>query len=77
MALAFDALLSEALSLPPRERLFLASLLLESTEADTLRGAGQQWDQELVERIRAIDSGIEAGIPYEEVRRVVRERLGF
>jgi len=77
MAKALDAVIKEAMNLPLEEKLFLANYLLESAEDAAPEGAEQEWDREIIDRIKAIDEGRESGIAYEDVRRAVRARLNL
>ena len=58
------------MDLPPRQKLALAEFLLESAEAAADPEAEAAWDSEIRDRIRAIDEGRVAGVPYEEVMRL-------
>ena len=65
----------EAMDLPPRQKLALAEFLLESAEAAADPEAEASWDSEIRDRIRAIDEGRVAGVPYEDVMRSAEDRL--
>ena len=63
------------MDLPPRQKLALAEFLLESAEAAADPDAEAAWDSEMRDRIRALDEGRVAGVPYEDVMRSAEARL--
>ncbi len=75
MPTTLEQVTKEAMDLPPRQKLALAEFLLESAEAAADPEAEAAWDSEIRDRIRAIDEGRVAGVPYEEVMRLAEERL--
>ena len=75
MPTTLEQVTKEAMDLPPRQKLALAEFLLESAEAAADPEAEAAWDSEIRDRIRAIDDGRVAGVPYEEVMRLAEERL--
>ena len=70
MPTTLEQVTKEAMDLPPRQKLALAEFLLESAEAAADPEAEAAWDSEIRDRIRAIDEGRVAGVPYEEVMRL-------
>jgi hypothetical protein len=75
MSKALEEVTKEAMDLPLRQRLALASFLLESADAPSDPEAETAWDSEIRDRIRAIDEGRETGIAYDEVLREAQRRL--
>ena len=75
MSKALEEITKDAMGLPPRQKLALAGLLLESAEGAGDPEAGAAWDSEIRDRIRAIDEGRVAGVAYEEVMRAAERRL--
>ena len=75
MPKALAEVTKEAMDLPPRERLALASFLLESADAASDPEAEAAWESEIRDRIRAIDDGRVAGIAYPDVMREADRRL--
>lgn len=65
----------EAMDLPPRQRLALAELLLQSADPAVDPEAQAAWDSEIRDRIRAIDEGRVTGITYDDVMRAAESRL--
>jgi putative addiction module component (TIGR02574 family) len=63
------------MDLPLRQRLALAELLLQSTDAASDPQAQAAWDSEIRDRIRAVDEGHVSGIPYDDVMRAAESRL--
>ena len=62
-------LLKDALSLPPEGRAALADSLLESLDQEVDEGVEQAWLDEIQKRLREIDTGAVAMIPWEEAER--------
>lgn len=62
-------LLKDALSLPPEGRAALADSLLESLDQEIDEGAEQAWLDEIQKRLREIDAGAIAMLPWEEAER--------
>ena len=75
MPKALAEVTKEAMDLPPRQKLVLAGLLLESADAGADPEAEAAWDSEIRDRIRAIDEGRVAGIAYEAVMCEAERRL--
>jgi len=68
-----DELLRQALELEPQARAELAALLLDSVPAEPKVDVDSAWAAEVSRRIRELESGSVATIPWEEVRdRLVR-----
>lgn len=62
-------LLKDALALPPEGRAALADSLLESLDQEIDDGAEQAWLDEIQKRLREIDTGAVAMLPWEEAER--------
>jgi hypothetical protein len=75
MTTSIEELTREALQLSPRQRLALAGFLLEIDESSADPEVDAAWDQEIQDRIKAIDSGAVVGIPYDDVMRAANKRL--
>lgn len=76
MAMALEDLTREALQLSSRQRLALAGFLLELDRSSGSQSSEADWNEEILSRIEAIDSGVAVGIPYSEVMRAAEDRLG-
>jgi Putative addiction module component len=75
MPKALEEVTKEAMDLPPRQRLALASFLLESADAASDPGAEAAWDTEIRDRIREVDESRVTGIAYVDVMREAERRL--
>jgi len=67
-------ILKEALRLPPEARAALAGSLLDSLDEAVDEGAEAAWEAEIAARLKALDSGQSATVPWAEVRRRIAER---
>jgi putative addiction module component (TIGR02574 family) len=67
----------DAADLPPPERLKLARILLDLSEAATESPEDVQnaWDQEIERRLQELRSGKVKGVPLEEVKAKIEARL--
>lgn len=70
-----DKLRAEALTLSDSERATLAYDLVKSLDAPADSDAASEWDNEIVRRLRAIDSGTATLIDRDELTRRFKERL--
>ena len=75
MTTTLEELTLGALRLPGRQRLALAGFLLEMTDATGDTDTDEAWEREIQERIRAVDNGSVAGIPWEQVMQKAEQRL--
>ncbi len=75
MTTTLEELTVSALRLPGRQRLALAGFLLEMTDASADADTDEAWEHEIQDRIRAVDSGSVAGIPWEQVMQTAAQRL--
>lgn len=75
MAKPLEEITREALELPSQQRLALAGFLLEVDGVGGDVEAQAIWEEEIRERIRAIDQGAARGISHEEVMREAQKRL--
>ena len=76
MASLFENVAEQALSLSVRERLRLASELLESVEPRGDEEIERAWEQEIQRRIADIDSGKAKGRAWDDVKRDFDSRYG-
>jgi hypothetical protein len=75
MPKAFEEVCKEAMGLLPRERLALASFLLESADTASDPDGEAAWDSEIRDRIREIDEGRVTGVAYADVMQEAERRL--
>ena len=75
MSKAFEEIAREATQLSRKQRLDLASLLLELNDGAADADVSAEWEQEILARIRAVDEGKAEGISFEAVMREAEDRL--
>jgi putative addiction module component (TIGR02574 family) len=68
------ALLSEALTLPAKDRAALAEALIASLDDHSDDDAATAWESEIARRIVELDAGVVTPIPWPEVRRRLFDR---
>jgi len=74
MGSALDQVTKDAMELPPRQKLALAELLIESADSDGDPEAENAWETEIGARIRAMDEGKVTGTPFDEVMQAAELR---
>ena len=62
-----ESISSEALELPPDQRVTLAHRLLTSIDLDQEAGAAEAWQQEIERRIQNYDQGLSKTVSAAEV----------
>ena len=75
MPATIEEITQQALLLPARQRLALAGFLLEMGDATDHPDVDVSWEQEIQDRIKAVDSGAVTGISYNDVMREAEQRL--
>jgi putative addiction module component (TIGR02574 family) len=63
------------LALPPDARAALIDSWIESLDDSADEDASEAWQEEIARRVRQIDSGAVAPIPWQAARRRLRDRL--
>ena len=76
MPTPFENVAEQARLLSARERLRLATELLQSVEPEASEEVERAWEQEIQRRIAEIDSGNAKGRPWEEIKRDFDSRYG-
>jgi putative addiction module component (TIGR02574 family) len=71
---SYDEIMSDALALPPDERVLLAEHLMDSLETVDQERIDALWAQEAERRYKEIEDGIVKAIPGEEVMNRLRSR---
>jgi putative addiction module component (TIGR02574 family) len=71
---AFE-LLQKALALSDEERAELAGSLIDSLDTTVDEGAESAWNQEILRRVKDLDSGRARTVPREEVQRRISAKL--
>ena len=75
MSKSFEDIAKEAFTLPRKQRLNLANLLLELDEMVQDEPVSEAWEEEILARIRALDNGTADSDSYEDVMRRGEARL--
>jgi putative addiction module component (TIGR02574 family) len=75
MSRTFIDLWNEASELSEKDRADLAGLLIESLEAEPDEGVEAAWAVEIERRVAQLEAGQVKGIPWEEVRQRLLNRL--
>ena len=75
MSKALEEVTREAIDLPSHQRLALAAFLIELEDTSEDSDVQTAWETEIQARVRAVDEGRVAGIPYEQVLARVDARL--
>lgn len=74
--MTLEQITRDAVQLPKDQRLTLAKILLEMDDSAGDSGVEAAWDKEIHERVRAVEEGKAEGIPYEQARARIDDRLG-
>jgi putative addiction module component (TIGR02574 family) len=75
MPKTFDEIFREAADLSENDRAALAGLLIDSLEGEPDPDVEAAWAAEIERRTADVDAGTVKTIPWEEVRRQLRDRL--
>jgi len=75
MTATLEEITRTALQLPVKQRLALAGFLLETEDSSSDPEVDAVWDQEIQDRIKAVDSGVVTGISYQDVMLEAEKRL--
>jgi len=69
-----EELTREATALPTAQRLALARALLDLETTGGVAETEMAWDEEIRERIRAVDEGRASGVAYADLQREMNAR---
>ena len=75
MARSARELFDEAMTLEPKERIALTSLLIESLDPGADEGADRAWMAEIERRMVELDSGTAQPVSWDEVRNLLHNYL--
>ena len=75
MATSIEEITKEIVDLPRHQRLALVRLLLDLDRPGTAEEIDTAWDEEIRARVKAVDEGRVAGIPYEQIKKEMAERF--
>ena len=67
MTATLEEITKTALQLPMKQRIALAGFLLETEDISSHPEVDAAWEHEILERIKAVDSGSVIGVSYESV----------
>lgn len=71
-----EDLTQELIRLPKRERLEIVRFLLFlDSRSHDFDGVDSAWEQEITDRIRAIDSGTAIGMDYDQAMRTIEKQF--
>ena len=76
MSLTAEQLLDAALALPEEDRLELAEALVASLQPADRPPLDESWREVIRRRSAELRSGAVVGVPWEEVKRLAREKAG-
>jgi putative addiction module component (TIGR02574 family) len=76
MTTAMESVFTDALKLPDHERLELVEALIDSLEPEDRPALDEGWKEVVRRRSEELRSGRVAPIPWEEVKRLAREKIG-
>ena len=75
MATSIEEITKEVVDLPRHQRLALIRLLLDLDRPGSGDEIDAAWDEEIRARVKAVDEGRVAGIPYEQIKKEMAERF--
>ena len=75
MATSIEEITKEAVDLPRHQRLALVRLLLDLDRPGNGEEIDAAWDEEVRARVKAVDEGRVAGIPYDQIKKEMAERF--
>ncbi len=75
MSSTLEQITRDAVQLPRHQRLALARFLIELDDPAGDPDIEEAWDKEIRERVQAVEQGEVEGIPYDEVRARIDQRL--
>ena len=75
MAATIEEITKEVVGLPRNQRLALIRLLLDLDRLGSGDGLDAAWDVEMSARVKAVDEGCVAGVPYEQIKKEMADRF--
>ena len=70
-----ETITKELISLPKRDRLEIARFLLFLDGRSSDQDTETVWENEIIERVRAIDEGYAEGIDYDQAMKEIEDRF--
>jgi len=75
MATSIEEITKEVVDLPRHQRLALVRLLLDLDRPGDSEEIDAAWDEEIRARVKAVDEGRVAGVPYDQIKQEMAERF--
>ena len=75
MASGIEEITKEVVDLPRHQRLALIRLLLDLDRPGSGEEIDAAWDKEIRARVKAVDEGRVAGVPYDQIKKEMAERF--
>jgi putative addiction module component (TIGR02574 family) len=75
MVARIEEITKEIVDLPRHQRLALVRLLLDLDKPGGSGDVDAAWDEEIRARVKAVDDGQVAGIPYDDIRKEMAGRF--
>ena len=75
MAATIEEITKKVVELPRHQRLALVRLLLDLDQPGTSEEIDRAWEEEIGARVKAVDEGRVAGIPYEQIKKEMADRF--
>jgi putative addiction module component (TIGR02574 family) len=76
MAKTLERIAQEVAIMTRQERLTLVRLLLDLDQPVNGDEIAHAWDSEIRARVKAVDEGRVSGIPYDQIKKEITDRLG-
>jgi putative addiction module component (TIGR02574 family) len=76
MAKTLERIAQEVATMTRQERLTLVRLLLDLDQPVNGDEIAHAWDSEIRARVKAVDEGRVSGIPYDQMKKEITDRLG-
>jgi putative addiction module component (TIGR02574 family) len=76
MAKTLERIAQEVATMTRQERLTLVRLLLDLDQPVNGDEIAHAWDSEIRARVKAVDEGRVSGIPYDQIKKEITDRLG-
>jgi putative addiction module component (TIGR02574 family) len=77
MATTIEKIAQQVATMTRQERLTLMRLLLDLDQPPAVDAIATAWDQEIRARVKAVDEGRAAGIPYDQIKEEMTSRFGI
>lgn len=75
MVTSIKEVMKRVADLPRHQRLMLVKLLLDLDRSESVEEIDVAWEQEIRARMKAVDEGRVAGVPYEQIQKEMAVRF--